>query len=107
MIYQLQGVRPVKIGTDGKPAGNGSSRGLMPINWQKLLVDCVEYIGRQLGYLKIGVQSGHNNRWTIPYVDGKIHLPLEEALQKYDVVAQRLGFQQGENKDWYKFLIPS
>ncbi len=104
MIYQLQGVRPTKIGAAGKPVGEGSSRGLMPIDWQKLLVGCIEAIGQKLGYSQIGIQSGHNNEWTRPYRDGKVHLPLEEALKKYDGVAERLGFRQAGNKNWYRGL---
>jgi len=105
MVYQLQGVRPTKIGADGKPIGKSSSRGLMPLNWQKLLVDVIEHIGQKLGYEQIGIQSGDNNSWTKPYGrEGEIHLPLEEALKRYDGVAQKLGFQQAENKNWYRSL---
>ena len=103
MIYQLQGVRPKKIGTGGYPIKKMSSRGLMPLDWQKLLVSVVETIGQRLGYSQIGIQSGHNNKWTIPSGrKSEIHLPLDKALEKYDVVAKRLEFQQADNKNWYR-----
>lgn len=105
IIYQLQGVRPDKLDQKEEQIGKSSSRGLMPIDWQKLMVDVVENIAKQLGYSKIAIQSGINNSWTKPYyVDKKIQIPLEEAVKKYDYVAKRLGFYQAKDKNWYKNL---
>src|SRR3989344_7443453 len=111
MIYQLQGIKTIKtikIGQncvvlndeEGK-IKKASSRGLMPLDWEKLLVGGTSDIGQSLGYQRIGIQGGRNNYWI--KTKHKIHhLSLEEALKKYDGVAQRLGFEPEKDHNWYK-----
>ncbi len=105
-ITQLQGVKPTIIGIDGEPIGKGSSWGLEPFDWEKLLVEVVDTIGHRLGYAHTEIQSGHNNRWTkLQPGETEIHLTLETALKRYDEVAQRLVFTQAQSKNWLRSLI--
>lgn len=103
MIYQLQGIQPHIVDENGKEIGRASSRGLMPIDWQRILVNCAGFVASELGLEEICLRSGYNNKWTKKYEgDGKIHLKLEDALAAYDRVAERLGFEQRDDKNWYK-----
>lgn len=106
-IHQLQGVRAVKVEECGEIISNerGSARGLMVLDWQKLCVEIAEDLARKNGYSRIIIQSGHNNPWTRPYRGEKApRFPLDKALESYDGLAERLGFQQGEYQDWHKQL---
>ena len=95
MIRQLQGIKPKKIAASGKTIGRSSSRGLVVLDWQKLLVNIVEYIGYKLNCIQIGMLNSNNIPSTKP-VCGKINLSLKEAITKYDDVALRLGFKRGK-----------
>ncbi len=101
MIYQLQGIQLHKVDEGSGVTGKKSSRGLAPIYWQRLLVECSAYIARELDLERIGILGGYNNMWTHPY-RGVVHLPLDVALTKYDDVAERLGFRQKSDRNWYK-----
>ncbi len=103
-IYQLQGVLRKVVDDERTVVGEKHARGLMPLCWQNLLVDITAQIAQSYGFTHVAIRSAHNNSWTKPYYDKTIHLPLDAALQKYDAVAQNLGFIQGQEKDWYKFL---
>ncbi len=103
MIYQIQGVRGEKIVKNKRE--KIPSRGLVPINWQNILVDVVSEIGCKLNFTKIGIQSGRNNTWTNPNNGmGGAHLPMEKALNIYDEFAKKIGFEQGKNGNWYKSI---
>ena len=104
LITQLQGIRPVKPVDDGEPEVRGSARGLMPLDWQNILVGFAEITAKHLGFSRLAIQSGHNNAWTKPDDGGKIYFPLERALQVYDGTAEKLGFEQREDSNWYKIL---
>ncbi|GEM_PF-3405088 len=106
VIFQMQGIRPAQLDHKGLKTFHGSSRGLAPFDWQKLFVQVVEDIGKAFGYSRIGIRSGHKNPWTEPDRFRVIHLPLEDALRKYDTVAQRLGFAQAQDTNWYRSLTP-
>ncbi len=102
MIHQVQGIVP-HTSKDRKREISGNTHGLSQINWRNCLISAVEQVGLRYGFESVSIQSGHNNKWIKPYSrDEKIHLPLELALQKYDAVAERLGFSQGEDNDWYR-----
>ena len=103
LISQIQGIRPVIIGKNGLPAGKSSSRGLAPLNWKELLVDVAEDISRKLGYSEIGIQGARNNYWTtFMGANGKPHLSLEDALDRYDRLAHRLKFRKRGDDNWYR-----
>ena len=104
MICQLQGVRPLKLNFDGTVIGQSSSRGLATIDWQRSLIEIVGNVGQQLGYSRIAIQGAINNEWTRKNGMGVINLPLERAINAYDLVAKRLGFQEGTDCNWYKSL---
>lgn len=107
MIYQLQGVRADKVDPqippdhDGYVVGKASSRGLPPLDWQKLLIDITTDLAQSLGLKSVGIQSAENNEWAQP-VDGDGPL-IDEAttIKAYDVPAQRLGFTKGRDRNWY------
>lgn len=74
---------------------------LSPFYWKNLLFDVAKDFAKENGFSRIGIQSGHNNMWTKPWKDKKIHLPLEKALEIYDVFAESIGLKQGRDKNWY------
>jgi len=92
MIYQLQGVRPINIETGER----ASSRGIAPLDWQKLLVDIAVYIGNNMGFSTIGILGASNNPWV-----RLGHFTLEDAVEKYDNVATRLGFKPRSDGNFY------
>ncbi len=107
MVYQLQGITPSKLDEKGKEMVvgkkevKGHSRGLIPLRWKELLLDCVKGIAREHEFQRIGIRSGYHNSWTKPDYMKEVHLPLERALQCYDRLAENLGYQQGADKNWY------
>jgi len=103
MIYQLQGIRPYKIDKNGLAVNRTSSRGLFPIDWKKLMVECAEQVALDLDFDEIGIRSGRNNPWVDEKND-EGNLPLERALKIYDETAERLGYEQREDRNWYKKL---
>ena len=104
LIPQLQGIN-WEFDRSNNIKKKRHARGLVHLDWQASLVDIVAYIGRRQGFTQLGIQSGYNNDWTQKYDEkGKVHLPLDVALQKYDAVAERLGFIQREDKNWYKII---
>ena len=101
-IYQLQGVKPILVDEQGKEIGKGASWGLEPLDWKKLLVECVLQVAPRLGFSKVGIQSGYDNAWR---KSGS--LPLERAVAIYDATAERFGFKQRnfflrKDQTWYK-----
>lgn len=111
MIHQLQGVMPKIYNKKKEFTGKYKwhSRGLFGLDWQKLLVESCIIMAQEEGYNKIGIKSGYNNIWV-----KKNLMKLDDALKKYDRVAERLGFVQDkpsflnffsysfEKGDWYK-----
>ena len=111
MIHQLQGVMPKIYNEKGEFTGEYKwhSRGLFGLDWQKLLVESCITMAQEEGYNKIGIKSGYNNIWV-----KKNLMKLDDAVRKYDQVAERLGFVQDkpsflnffsysfEKRDWYK-----
>jgi len=92
-IHQLQGVRP------NIPGGKtGGSWALIPLDWKKMLVETVELLADQLRFKELSIQSGKNNTW---YKGG---LSLKKSAEIYDQTAERLGFYQKKDQNWYKTL---
>ena len=115
MLHQIQGVRPRRIDPTKSEHSNdfytgekGGSRGLMPLDWQRVIITVNERIARHLGYASVAVQSGQNNNWVRPYLvsDLNPHITEEFAAKAYDAPARRLGYHQSSDKphDWYKTL---
>lgn len=103
LVYQLQGVRPEIVDKHNCSIGYGSSWGLEPLDWKKLLVDCAENLARSVGFGRLGIRSGYHNGWTKKVnPDGTPKFPLQRALAIYDGTAERLGFTQEEDKNWYR-----
>lgn len=110
-IPQIQGVQKIVLAEDGRSvAKRQHSRGINGFEWGDVLVEHCTILARSLGYEKIAIQSAHNNYWTGPDGEGKIHLPLEKGLICYDERAKRLGFVEaaaskpGVAPDWEKPL---
>lgn len=102
MIKQLQGVRGEFSYQSSKnlKGRKTSARGLMPLDWQKLLVDCIADLVREARFKKLGIQGYVHNHWTQIYDQ----FTLEQAEAKYDKVAERLGFTKEADNNWYKRL---
>ncbi len=102
MIYQLQGVKPeIKFGkwrSDWRPTHGGGILGRF--DWKKVMVGCAEQVARDLGYTEMAVQGARNNRWTQAGVSGF----TKRAGLIYDATAERLGYVQREDGNWYKSL---
>ncbi len=101
-IYQLQGVVPKEFDEDREVIARGNSRGLSSWDWRAFFIDVVECAARRYKFETVVIQSGHNNDWTKDSEGRPAHLLLDAALQKYDTVAERLGFVQQEDKNWYR-----
>jgi hypothetical protein len=111
LIPQIQGVKKIVLGEDGRTVlKRQHSRGLNGFEWGDVLVEYATILARSLGYEKIAIQSAHNNYWTGPDGEGKVHLPLEKGLAGYDRRAARLGFVEqfpataGLRPNWEKVL---
>lgn len=103
LIYQFQGVRPEIVDKHNCSIGYGSSWGLEPLDWKKLLVECAASLAQSVGFRRLAIRSGHHNGWTKKVnPDGTPKFPLQRALAIYDGTAERLGFTQGEDKNWYR-----
>lgn len=108
MVYQLQGVQGKKVDFSKKwemhpevgeveskdyVIGKACSRGLAPLDWQRLMISVTEEVTANLGQGSIWIQSGKNNKWAnIRDNAEKWHLDKEVAKKTYDETAQRLGF---------------
>lgn len=108
MIHQLQGVQALKVDSNKKYSkdyviGSISSRGLAPLDWQKLLVQISEKVANGMGMTQLGIQGGDNNKWTKITCKGETspHLSKEAAIKAYDVPAERLGLIRGEDGNWH------
>ncbi|MBI4154253.1 hypothetical protein HY501_02875 [Candidatus Woesearchaeota archaeon] len=108
MIFQLQGVGFRTKSERGVEVARTHARGLIPLQWEKVLVGCAEEIARQHGFTWLAVQGGRNNVYTsIPkFANSNAYpkLPPEKALKRYDTTAEELGFFLREDKNWYKCL---
>jgi hypothetical protein len=110
IIRQLQGIRgnrvdPSKFGSERK-IGSTSARGLIILDWRKLLIDITERVAEGLDISSLAVASGRNNHWTsvLPH-ESVAHLTQEQAYLAYDKTAQRLGFTQqssDEQGNWHR-----
>jgi hypothetical protein len=98
-IVQVQGIKPISF-ENGK-AIKKSARGLAVLNWDELLLECTRDICYNAGIDTLVIQSGINNRWAkVHPTDGTIHLPVVEALEKYDFLASKLRFSQRSDANW-------
>ena len=98
MIRQLQGVISYFI-NDNHAYKKTSARGLMPLDWQKLLVDCTVDIAQTANFERIGIQGYTHNRWV-----NISSFTSSKAKEKYDGTAERLGFTLKNDQNWYKQL---
>jgi hypothetical protein len=96
LINQIQGVRPNYINLEKKQIKKMSSRGLVVLDWEKLMIELVTKFAKENNFKKIGIQSTLNNHWVNSY-----KYRLEKARERYDNTAKRLGFNQDEN-NFYK-----
>ncbi len=112
MIHQIQGVRPARVDRS-KPyleqvTGRVSARGLMPLDWQRVMVTTAEHIAQRMGLSAVGIRSGENNVWTKLHLpsDKEPHMTLEQAEHAYDTPAARLGYTRADDapRDWHKQL---
>ncbi len=96
-INQLQGVRPNKTNEKGESIDSWKlhSRGLMVLEWEKLLVTICEEVAKQFNLKSIAIQGQKNNHW--------IH-DSKKALKRYDETAKQLGYVKQGDKNWYKHL---
>jgi len=94
-IPQIQGVRQRRQG--GIQLNN--SWGIEPFDWPALLVRIAEVFAQRCGFRTLCIQSAHNNNWK----GGAVR--LERMVRYYDNTAKRLGFEQHEDKNWYKSSI--
>lgn len=112
MIEQLQGVRANRIDplqsryAKERVVGKVASRGLMPLDWQRVMVESAEQIAQNLAIPVVGIRAGKNNVWTtriLPREEAP-HLTLEQAERAYDVPAARLGYKKASNAqdNWHK-----
>ncbi len=108
-ITQMQGINPFLLtGLDPKSVHEedvprASPKGLYNIWFRQVLFEIGIYTAQQVGICTLGIQSGHNNpRTKVDPEDGKVHLPLEDALVVYDKFAEDMGLTQNQKtKDWY------
>jgi len=114
MIHQLQGVKANRIDpsksvySKERVLGKISSRGLMPLDWQKVMVQTAEQVTRTLDIPKAGILASENNVWTKKRfrTDTVPHITLEQAANAYDKPAERLGYVRDKTKqnNWKKQL---
>ncbi len=86
--------------------GKVSSRGLAPLDWQKLMVAAIEEIAMNLEANSVSIQSAENNKWAgIRDSSKKWHLDKKVAQNTYDKTAQRLGFSLNpDDGNWHKSI---
>jgi hypothetical protein len=97
LIKQFQGTTP-KIVDGNKTKGNAWA--LAPFDWTRFFVDYTSAWLQQFGFEDIGIQAGQKNRWI--HKRGSHQLPIEMAEARYDGTAQRLGFRQHDDGNWYR-----
>jgi hypothetical protein len=98
MIKQIQGVTSSLYNNETNETRKKSARGLIILDWEKIMVDVVTNFAKETGFSKVGIQSSINNYWV------KAHrLPLSSAIKRYDETAIKLGFSF-ENSNFYKEL---
>lgn len=96
MINQIQGIRAKIIDENtNRLIRKIHSRGLIPLNWEELLVRSVEYVAREIQALNLAIQSYSNNNW-------KSSIPIDMGEKRYDAVAEELGFARRKDGNWYK-----
>ncbi len=114
MMYQVQGIRGKRIDPsksaydDNYVKGEAKSRGLMPIDWQKLLVEVTGAIGENAGARNIGIQAGKNNVWAKGDEGDDHYLSPDNAERCYDTPAKRLGFTKhpsDQEDNWHKAIV--
>ncbi len=98
MAYQLQGVKPeIKEGRRNWrfPHGGGI---LGRFDWKQVMVRCAEQVATDLGYTEMAIQGARNNKWNF----GIGSAFAKRAGDIYDATAERLGYMQREEGNWYR-----
>ena len=110
MIYQLQGLKGIlgdpnlRDNEDGHELKRISSRGLMPLDWRKLMINLTTHLAENMGIGSVGIQAGNRNYWAKRILLGEKtpHFPADAARKAYDLPAQRLGFTKGSDDNWHR-----
>lgn len=109
IIKQLQGVKPEIVGekkSDDKKV-RGETWALAPLGWTQFFVEYTTAYLQQFGFDEIGILGARNNSWIKRgKKSGKHRIEIDFAERRYDATAQRLGFEQREDGDWYKKIHP-
>lgn len=103
MIYQLQGVRPeIKEKRQNWRSTHGGGI-LGRFDWKQVMVGCAEQVATDLGYTEMAIQRARNNQWV------RCGAPdfAKRAEVIYDATAERLGYAQREEGNWYKRITKS
>lgn len=105
IVTQVQGVRGKRHNEYAQEVGSISARGLAPLNWQNVLVEVAEEVGRTRGYSSIAVQSAQNNMWAedLKGCEGA-HVTVEQIRPNYDDVALARGYELGDDGNYHKQL---
>ena len=105
ILNQLQPIFAYKL-EDGKDPTHDnriSPRGLMAIDWEKLMVTIGETVAGYFGFSAVAILGGVNSKWIKEKNDdGTPHMTLKEAIKRYDNSAKRLFYIKGKDKNWYK-----
>lgn len=91
-ISQLQGV----IGRKKESEKRAHSRGLITLEWEKLLVHISENIGKMFNFEQIAIQGSRNNKWLDCF---------SRARTRYDKTAIGLSYRKKRDGNWYKSLL--
>jgi hypothetical protein len=108
MVSQIQGAKAYRPSKEKKDRERLHARGLMPLDWQKLMINISEELARQLNLKSMGIQSAENNQWIKTALkDGErdVHLSKDAARRAYDEPAKRFGYVLGEDGNWHKPLV--
>ncbi len=75
-------------------------RGLMPLDWQKLLVRSAAILAGRLDMKTLALQTCNNILARTYHGKPSCHLERDQAIWAYDETAYRLGFTRGDDGIW-------
>lgn len=96
LISQLQPIFGQRFDEHGLPTSRIKPRGLMPLDWQKVMITLTAELAIAAGMSSVAIKTGSR----IPSASAK--LSAESAKKAYDDQAERLGFTRINSLFWEK-----
>lgn len=105
-VVQVHGAQGHLVDKEGKEIRRLTSRGLIGLRWEELLLEVAQRYATGLGLQRLGLLGSSNNQWLGSERNQRRTFTFEQAAERYDSLAEKSGWSySAQDQNWYRSLI--